>query len=114
VGHEFSWFSWIGQSTNLRSVEILSQQILLTMSLFYILVDLLQTFVGSFPADFREIDVYTYSTDNQVSDRLNPFAIFKKLERKLDYRICPQFTQSQSIFFFHQFTKSDNMIHSIL
>jgi hypothetical protein len=31
------------------------------------------------------MDVYTYSTDNQVSDILNPFAIFKKLERKLDY-----------------------------
>jgi hypothetical protein len=34
VGHEFLWFSWVGQSTKLRSDEILSGQILLAMSLF--------------------------------------------------------------------------------
>jgi hypothetical protein len=43
-----------------------------------------QTCFGSFQTDFRKMDVY------QVSDRLNPFAIFKRL--KEISIICSQFT----------------------
>jgi hypothetical protein len=79
VGHEFSWFSWVGQSTNLRSDEIISQQILLyPVSVLYI-VNMRLLFSGRFSWNGC---IYI-----QCRYRLNPFAILKKTWNKTRFYV---------------------------